>query len=494
MACRLPAYQVQVAHIMSTLIRPEGTGSITRVWRLRAAIEPERLAAAVRLFCDRHDALRTTIERAGDPLALLEDPTLAVQVVHDEGQSDVAVSPVPPGADEAALFRTLSDECSSRIDLERGPTFVARIAPVGVDDVVLVVSTSHTIADEQSLQVFERELGTLYEALGPGGTALPAPPASSVDVLVALEERLDTPEVLSYWRTTLRGARPVPFPIDAPWTAEPTYLLHPTSMAHGPELTERFAEACTTSGMPPQVLFMAAVNQWVRDVSGADDVCLTLPVSFRQSAETRLVVGMMTSLLFVRTRVSESPLATTRATWRALMGALRHQDTRFMPFFGDPTTAFRVFGGEANDAADFEGMPSFVMPQADGVRVLVESALPNGWPAAERMMDSWPVWEPMRRITAPARHDIDEDNDDPDGLVHQIADIELGILVGSDGCLETHVRYSKDLFHAEPMAARLARFPATLAAVVGDVLLARHQGGSADRARRAAAPTRAATG
>ena len=152
----------------------------------------------------RHEALRTTfVVLKGEPVqAVAPALDLDVPVVDLTGRS----------ADEceAAIQKLSRDESLCRFDLASGPLLRAVLVRLAVAPSVLLLTMHHIVSDGWSMDVFTRELRTLYDALAAGlPSPLPDLPIQYPDFAVWQREWLRGDVLrrqLAYWTKRLDGA------------------------------------------------------------------------------------------------------------------------------------------------------------------------------------------------------------------------------------------------------------------------------------------------
>ena len=129
-----------------------------RAFRIRGWLDVEALRRALETVRGRHEVLRSVFRSI--------DATL-VQAVVASGADPLAVVDLSAHAEpvrEAEVFRLAEEEAQRPFDLTRGPILRATLLRLSSEEHVLLV-TSHRIAfDERSGEIFDRELGALYDA------------------------------------------------------------------------------------------------------------------------------------------------------------------------------------------------------------------------------------------------------------------------------------------------------------------------------------------
>ena len=165
---------------------PSSAYHIPCVLRLRGALDPPALQAALAALVARHESLRTAfVERDRQVLQVI-DAELEVRI-EVEDQS-AAGSP-----ERAALDRA---EAAARrpFDLAAGPLLRARLLRLGPDEHYLVLVFHHVVLDAASLPIVVRELSAGYAASSSGRSpCLPELPIQYADYAMWQHETEDGP-------------------------------------------------------------------------------------------------------------------------------------------------------------------------------------------------------------------------------------------------------------------------------------------------------------
>jgi hypothetical protein len=223
-------------------------------YRLRGALDPAALAAAVGELARRHESLRTRFATADDepfqvvsppgpvPVPLVDLTGLVAEEAEREGLALGAVEALRP------------------FDLERGPLFRVSLFRLEERDWILLLAMHHIVSDGWSMGVLWRDLEALYTAAATGeAVSLPAPALRYSDYAAWQREWLEGDGVegdLVYWRERLAGSAPLlELPTDRPRPAEQTYRGAWESFTVGGPAAGRLRRLSRESGA---ALFMTA--------------------------------------------------------------------------------------------------------------------------------------------------------------------------------------------------------------------------------------------
>jgi hypothetical protein len=279
---------------------------LSRWVRLGGALDGAALRRALERIVARHEALRTTFPRVGG------GPVQRIAAVRDAGflliEHDLRGSPVS----EAGLRRLAAEEAGSPFDVAHGPLVRGHLARVGDEEHALLVAMHPIVADGESMEVFVRELGALYDAFRRGEEDPLPPLAIQYADYAAWQRRWITGEVLrehaGRWRRTLAGIpESLALPTDHPRTARRDFAGGWVPFALDAELTAGLKALGARHGAPLHVTLLAAWAALLSRLSGQHDVVVGTPVANRGRAGTEGLIGAFAHLLPVRVSLSGAP-------------------------------------------------------------------------------------------------------------------------------------------------------------------------------------------
>lgn len=269
-------------------------------WRVRLTgeLDPGRLAEALRILVDRHEALRTTLTEADG---------LPTQVV-------VAKTRLPlTAAKESDVDRLVREP----FDLGNGPLLRAGLVRHSATEHELVLVAHQAIADGWSCVLLLEELVRLY-----GGERLPTPDLQNPDYAVWQREQADAnsyADAAHYWTDTLADIPTVlALPTDRPRT---------TARGRGAELVVELEPVPGASFGTLLAVYQAVLHR----LTGQPDLLVGTLVPGRTGPGTDNVVGFLANTLALPARIApETTFAELAArTEEAVEGALAHQDLPF---------------------------------------------------------------------------------------------------------------------------------------------------------------------
>ena len=284
--------------------------------RLRGDLDSDSLEAALNVVVDRHDILRTTVERAADaPRA----------VVHERWPlrlKRLDLSVLSPAEREASMQRLLIDEPRRPFHLADEPGIRATLLCMGASDHVLIVMMHHMICDRASMGVMWGELSAAYSALLSGAApGLPVLPIQHSDYAAWQRFRPDErrlEEDLVYWDWQLRGAPALlELPADRSRPAVCSYRGARRRFHLPVELAWSLLLFSGQEHITLFVLFAAALNVLLFRYSGQEDIVVGIPLADRDRPELQSMIGFLLHTHALRIRLSGD------ISFRALLAEVR---------------------------------------------------------------------------------------------------------------------------------------------------------------------------
>jgi amino acid adenylation domain-containing protein/non-ribosomal peptide synthase protein (TIGR01720 family) len=274
--------------------------------RLYGPLDVKALQQSLDALVQRHEALRTTFaEMDGQPRQVIGPPAAVPMPIVD-------LRALPETERESTMLRLVYEEAQRPFDLTTGPLFRGLLLRLDQEYYTLVLTMHHIVSDAWSLELLARDAVTLYLAFASGQPALlPDLPVQYADYAVWQREWLQgkaLEEQLAYWKQKLGGGLPV--------------LNLPTDRPRPPVITHRGADFCFN--LPGDLvdalkdlgqresasLFMtllAAFNVLLYRYTGQDDILVGLPVTNRQRAEVRDLIGFFLNTMVLRTDLKGEP-------------------------------------------------------------------------------------------------------------------------------------------------------------------------------------------
>jgi amino acid adenylation domain-containing protein len=280
--------------------------NIHAAYALSGPLHPKALEQAFNEVVRRHDALRTTFVHVDAeamqviaPTLKLEMPIIELQGISEEERQT-----------EARCLAT--EEARRPFDLAQGPLARMKLLRLAGQEHVLLVTMHHIISDGWSLQVFARELSTLYDAFAIGGVSpLPPLPIQYADFAVRQRQRLRgqlLERQLAFWRQQLQGAPPVlPLPTDYPRPPVQSFEGAQQALLLSATLTNALRTLSRQQGVTLFMVLLAALQTLLSRLTGQDDIVVGTPVAGRNRTDVEALIGFFVNTLVLRTDLSGNP-------------------------------------------------------------------------------------------------------------------------------------------------------------------------------------------
>jgi amino acid adenylation domain-containing protein len=250
----------------------------------------------------RHEALRTTFPMIeGLPFQAIA-PTLSITlpVVNLQGLT------------EASVQQLVAREIRQPFDLVTGPLLRVTLLHLSPETYLLILTMHHIITDGWSMEIFLKELGTLYQAFTNGEPSpLPELAIQYADFSVWQRKWL-TGEVmqkqLDYWKQQLADAPPLlKLPTDYPRPPVQTFCGATRLFELDPDLTFQLKTLSQKSGVTLFMTLLTAFVTLLYRYSSQKDICVGFPIANRDYSELDPLIGFFVNTLVLRTQIEGNP-------------------------------------------------------------------------------------------------------------------------------------------------------------------------------------------
>ncbi len=299
--------------------------------RLQGSLDLEALGRALNGIVERHESLRTTFAVAGgQPVQRIAAASPLTVPLQDLSHLDEA-------SRSASAQSCLLDEARLPFDLESGPLLRCSLVRLSGEDHLLLVTMHHIVSDGWSLNVFLRELTSLYGSTSATSATSPLPelPLQYADYAAWQRDWLQGEVLerqLASWRERLLGS---PVAIELPTDRPRPPMQTSRGGRQAVELDSGVVRDLQVLGRARRatsfMVLLAAFQSLLSRLSGQDDVLVGTPVAGRARHEVEGLIGFFVNTLVLRTDLSGSPGfgdLVSRVRERALE-AYTHQDVPF---------------------------------------------------------------------------------------------------------------------------------------------------------------------
>ena len=298
------------------------------VYRLSGDLNVQALEKAIGEIIRRHEALRTVFaEVHGRPVQIIRGSPFQLPVVDFGNLAADQIS-------EQAAWLILAGRQES-FDLAGAPPIRIKLFRLTDTENFLLVTMHHIVSDHWSMQVFRRELTTLYEAFVQGRTSpLADSPTQFADYAVQEKQSLESGlfnAQLDYWRKQL--APPLPeleFNPSRPRNKELTFQTARESIEMGESLFREIKALAARENCTLFMIVVAALNLVLHELTGQEDIRIGTLVANRRWENSEAVIGHFINTAIIRTKVNSSNLRELLANVReAALTAYAHQELPF---------------------------------------------------------------------------------------------------------------------------------------------------------------------
>lgn len=252
---------------------------------LETRIEPSRMELAVRKMISRHEILRTTLINKGGEI---------VQHI----QNDVDFNLAYWETDEHSAEQII---CSFRqpFDFKAPPLFRLGLIKVKEDRFLLLFDAHHIITDGVSMELFMRELFTLYM-----GKSIPEPVFQYKDYVDWQQRCLQMDFIQNqktFWQNHLQNANTdLHLPTDYPRGDHFYFEGGMTSLLIDSHLSIKLKDQVRNTGTTMYIFLLAAFSILLSKYSAQEDIVIGSPVTGRPIRELDRILGIFINMLAMR--------------------------------------------------------------------------------------------------------------------------------------------------------------------------------------------------
>jgi acyl carrier protein len=314
---RLPlSFAQQALWFIDQLLLGTSSYSIPIALCLSGALDAGALERGLSEIVRRHEALRTVFPLVdGEPVQQIQGPEsfhltrLDLGCLQEQRRNE-------------EVERLTATEARQPFDLARGPLFRATLVRLGEDDHLLLVTMHHIVSDGWSLDVFNRELSTLYDAFSAGTlSASPELPIQYADYAVWQRQWLEgeaLKEHVAYWKQQLEGA---PWKLELPADRSRPAVQTLRGARYFFDLPANLAGLARAvsqkEGTTLFMTFLAAFKTFLYVYTDQEDLLVGSPFNNRTRPEIEGLIGPFVNTVVLRTRLSGNP------SFRELLGRVR---------------------------------------------------------------------------------------------------------------------------------------------------------------------------
>jgi hypothetical protein len=301
--------------------------NVNTTLELSGSLDLPALEKAITGVVERHEALRTCIDAAGEEQIIMASPQFRVPL-HD-------LSKLAAEERKEALQKWRTEESRRPFDLTRAPLFRANIVKMDDELHVLSLTAHHVITDGATMGILLEEIAAAY-ARGNGGPAEALkPPMQFSEYLSLCEDRRRSSQMAeheAYWLSVL--AEPIPalqLPCDKFRSTVPTFRGDRITLQFDAELASKLKSVARENGATLYMVLLAGFTLMLHRVTGQTDLIVGTPASGRPFAGSNRVAGYCAHLLPLRSRLQRAArfVDHLRGMRKSLLDAFEHQEFPF---------------------------------------------------------------------------------------------------------------------------------------------------------------------
>ncbi|MEA5498672.1 non-ribosomal peptide synthetase [Limnoraphis robusta] len=306
------------------------TYTIPSAVRLTGELNIELFEKSLNEIIRRHEILRTNfIIQDGQPVQVIsENATLEI--------SHFNLQPLDKTEQEAEVIRLMTEEAQKPFNLVKNLLLKVTLLKLEQAEFVVLLTMHHIISDGWSMEIFIRELVTIYTAFCEDKPSpLPELSLQYADFAISQRQWLQgevLEKQLSYWKQQLQGTLPVlQLPSDFPRSRVQSFRGDNQTFVISEHLTHKIKAISQAEGVTLFVILLAVFNVLLYRYTGLEDIIVGSPVANRNRKEIEGLIGFFVNTLVLRSSLKGNPTfreflqRVKKTTWEAY----DHQDLPF---------------------------------------------------------------------------------------------------------------------------------------------------------------------
>ncbi len=286
-----------------------GTGvhNLTSGMKLSGDLNIPALERALTRVVEHQTALRSVFLTGADG-----EPRQRVLAAQEQRIPMVDLTGIPDESLKNKAYRIAWLEARAPFDLLNGPPIRVRLLKLRETDHILLFTMHHIISDGISMGLFADELAAFYEQELNGSRA--EPPETTIEYGEYVEWQLTAvgsdqlQAQIDFWRKRLAGApQLLELPSDRPRPREQSLAGGSIPGLLPANLMKAVRQACQREGVSPFCFLLASFVALLHRYSGAEDICVAVPVAGRKHVEVEKLIGLFVSLQVARIDLSGNP-------------------------------------------------------------------------------------------------------------------------------------------------------------------------------------------
>ncbi|MDM3846737.1 MAG: amino acid adenylation domain-containing protein [Aphanizomenon gracile PMC638.10] len=303
--------------------------NLPNAWKITGKLNIDALEKAINEIIRRHEITRTNFKLIdGEPY----------QIIHPPQDRNIPIVDLQELSDRLQTTKVkilLDREINHVFNLEREPLLRLSLIRLAPEVNILSCNIHHIIFDGWSMEIFFRELSTLYKAyLNRQPSSLPKLSLQYADFAIwehQNEAKLE--QQIAFWREHLQGIPPqLPLPIaQSISTTSAEFHGATQSFAIDVETAAQIKQLGYRENVTPFMLLFAVFAVLIFRYSAEEDLVIGFPIAGRHHHETHQLIGFFVNLLALRVKITaQSPFREfLRLVRQTILSGYEHQDTPF---------------------------------------------------------------------------------------------------------------------------------------------------------------------
>lgn len=272
-------------------LQPQSSAyNMSNAVQIKGELDSKRLENSIQVVVKRHSALRTNF--------LMQDGEL-VQAIHN----DLHISLTQEKISAEKVTEHIQAIVEKPFNLAQDALIRAVLLEIDSDYHVFVLVIHHIVSDEWSLDLFWKEVSTLYANNADNLSNLPIHYADYAHW--QREQSYD--KQLAYWQETLAGDLPLlQLPSDNPRPAVQTFTGNLITLELDPDLSQALDKFRNQAKTTLFMTLLATFKVLLYRYTGQADILIGTPIANRKQAEVENLIGFFLNTVVIRSDFSEN--------------------------------------------------------------------------------------------------------------------------------------------------------------------------------------------
>ncbi|MDJ0756201.1 MAG: amino acid adenylation domain-containing protein [Ardenticatenaceae bacterium] len=269
--------------------------------QMKGPLQISAVEQALQTVVDRHEALRTVIDRDGQ--YQIVQPAVSIELPL------IDLTGTPNQSQEERVTTWLDGDSQEPFDLVKGPLIRANLLRLEPDDHVLIVTTHHIVNDGFSIGVILKEINEIYSATCQGQAVELEAPMQYRDYVAKLDGLKQSGEMAQheqYWVEKFADAVPIlDLPLDRSRPHIKTFAGGRHSSQIDSDLSRKIIKVSGKHGCTLFMTLLGAYMAMLHRLSDQEEIVVGIPAAVRPFEGSENLIGYCTNLLPIRSSLKE---------------------------------------------------------------------------------------------------------------------------------------------------------------------------------------------